>query len=305
METKADRQPLMPAGTHTGVWAAAVERSRSRDGLARFARHRLAVVGAVFVAILVLTAVFAPWITPAGYDDTRYIDKAYAFPSREHLMGVDALGRDVFSRIVYGARVSLAVSAAAMVVALVVGLPLGALGGLFGGAADWVVLRLMELFFPIPPLLLGILLMTVLGPGIQNVLIAITITAWIPICRLIRGQVLSLRERDFVVAARMSGAGTWHILTRHLLPNSMAPVIVAVTLGIPTAIMSEAGLSFLGIGVSSPTPSWGLMINDGLAYVQYYWHLAVMPALMLALTMLAFSVAGDGLRDALDPMMRS
>lgn len=279
-------------------------RSLWLDALIRFRRNKLAVLGAIFLIALGLAAVFASWITPAHYADIKYINEAYAFPSREHWMGVDALGRDFFSRIVYGARVSLAVSFAVMAVAVAIGLPLGALSGLIGGPIDWLVLRMMELFFPIPPFLLGILLMTVLGPGIQNVLIAIAITAWIPVCRLVRGQVLSLRERDFVIAARLFGAGPMHIMIRHLLPNSLAPVIVAVTLGIPSAIMSEAGLSFLGVGVSVPTPSWGQMICNGLIYINFYWHLAVIPAAMLAITMLAFSVTGDGLRDALDPMMR-
>jgi ABC-type dipeptide/oligopeptide/nickel transport system permease subunit len=216
-------------------------------------------------------------------------------------MGVDGLGRDFFSRIVYGARVSLFVGLSATLVALAIGLPLGAMSGYRGGAVDWLVLRLMELCFPIPPLLIAILLMTLLGPSLQNVLIAIAATAWIPVCRLVRGQVLSLRERDFVTAARLAGAGPLRIVLRHLLPNALAPVIVAITLGVPGAIMTEAGLSFLGVGVSAPTPSWGQMIAEGLPQLNYYWHLAVLPAAALALAMLAFSVAGDGLRDALDP----
>lgn len=274
------------------------------EALRRFSRHRLAVAGAIFIFGIVLAAIFAPWITPADYADIKYIQDAYAFPSAEHWMGVDPVGRDFFSRIVYGARVSLSVGLAATLVALVIGLPLGALSGLLGGGVDWAVLRLMELFFPLPPLLIGILLLTVLGPGLQNVLIAIAVTAWIPVCRLVRAQVLSLRERDFVISAQLTGASPYRIMVRHLIPNSFAPVIIAVTIGIPGAIMTEAGLSFLGIGIASPTPSWGQMIADGLPQLNYYWHLAVIPAAVLALTMLAFSFTGDGLRDALDPMMR-
>jgi peptide/nickel transport system permease protein/oligopeptide transport system permease protein len=251
--------------------------------------------------VLIVAALCAPLITVADYADIRFIGQAYAFPSADHWMGVDGLGRDFFSRIVYGARVSLFVGFSAMLVALAIGLPLGALSGFYGGAADWAVLRLMELFFPIPPLLIAILLMTLLGPSLVNVLIAIATTAWIPVCRLVRGQVLSLRERDFVTAARLAGASPVRIIFRHLLPNTLGPVIVAVTLGIPGAIMTEAGLSFLGVGVSPPTPSWGQMIAEGLPQLTYYWHLAVIPAGVLAITMLAFSIAGDGLRDALDP----
>jgi len=253
---------------------------------------------------MVAAAICAPLITPADYADIRFINEAYAFPSSQHLMGVDGLGRDFFSRVVYGARVSLFVGLSATLVALAIGLPLGALSGYRGAFVDWIVLRLMELFFPIPPLLIAILLMTVLGPSLQNVLIAIAATAWIPVCRLVRGQMLSLREQEFITAAKLSGASPSRIMLRYLLPNSLAPVIVAVTLGIPGAIMTEAGLSFLGVGVSPPTPSWGQMISEGLPQLNYYWHLAVIPAGALALTMLAFSVAGDGLRDALDPTTR-
>jgi peptide/nickel transport system permease protein/oligopeptide transport system permease protein len=272
------------------------------EGLRRFGRHKLAVVGAVFIAVLIAAAACAPLITPADYADIRFIGEAYTFPSAQHWMGVDGLGRDFFSRMVYGARVSLFVGLSATVVALAIGLPLGAISGYNGGAADWFVLRLMELCFPIPPLLIAILLMTILGPSLQNVLIAIAATAWIPVCRLVRGQVLSLRERDFITAARLVGTSPSRIVLRHLLPNTLAPVIVAVTLAIPGAIMTEAGLSFLGVGLSAPTPSWGRMIAEGLPQLNYYWHLAVIPAGALALTMLAFSVAGDGLRDALDPV---
>jgi peptide/nickel transport system permease protein/oligopeptide transport system permease protein len=260
------------------------------------------VAGAVVIIVMLGAAICAPLITPADYADIRFIGEAYAFPSPSHWLGVDGLGRDFFSRIAYGARVSLFVGFSATLVALAIGLPLGAMSGFRGGGVDWAVLRLMELCFPIPPLLIAILLMTVLGPSLQNVLIAITATAWIPVCRLVRGQVLSLRQRDFVTAARLAGASPFRIVLRHLLPNTLAPVIVAVTLGIPGAIMTEAGLSFLGIGVSPPTPSWGQMISEGLPQLNYYWHLAVIPAGILALAMLAFSVAGDGLRDALDPM---
>jgi peptide/nickel transport system permease protein/oligopeptide transport system permease protein len=279
-------------------------RSPWADGLRRFGQHRLAVGGALVIIVLLAAAICAPLITPADYADIRFIGEAYAFPSSQHLMGVDGLGRDFFSRIVYGARVSLFVGLSATLVALAIGLPLGAASGYRGGAVDWTVLRLMELCFPIPPLLIAILLMTLLGPSLQNVLIAIAATAWIPVCRLVRGQVLSLRERDFVTAARLAGASPFRIVLRHLLPNTLAPVIVAVTLGIPGAIMTEAGLSFLGVGVSAPTPSWGQMIAEGLPQLNYYWHLAVIPAGALALAMLAFSVAGDGLRDALDPTTR-
>ena len=271
-------------------------------GLRRFGQHQLAVVGAVFIIIVIGGAVCAPLITPADYADIRFIEDAYAFPSAQHWMGVDGLGRDFFSRMVYGARVSLFVGFSATLVALAIGLPLGAVSGYSGGVADWMVLRLMELCFPIPPLLIAILLMTLLGPSLQNVLIAIVATAWIPVCRLVRGQVLSLRELDFITAARLAGASPSRIVLRHLLPNTFAPVIVALTLAIPGAIMIEAGLSFLGVGLSAPTPSWGRMIAEGLPQLNYYWHLAVIPAGALALTMLAFSVAGDGLRDALDPL---
>jgi ABC-type dipeptide/oligopeptide/nickel transport system permease subunit len=303
MTTTSGLAQSVRRGQLPGVFAPA-GRSPWTESWQHFARNRLAVIGGLFILVIVAAAVCAPLITPADYADIRYIEDAYAFPSADHWMGVDGIGRDFFSRVVYGARVSLFVGFAATLAALAIGLPLGAVSGFRGGLVDWAVLRLMELCFPIPPLLIAILLMTVLGPSLQNVLIAIAATAWIPVCRLVRAQVLSLRERDFVTAARLAGASPLRIVLRHLLPNSLAPVIVAVTLGIPGAIMTEAGLSFLGVGVSPPTPSWGQMIAEGLSQLNFFWHLAVIPASVLALAMLAFSVAGDGLRDALDPMIR-
>ena len=274
------------------------------DAIRRFRRNKLAMFGALIVFLLVFAAIFAPWITLAGYDETKYLEEAYAFPSMKHLLGIDPIGRDYFSRIVYGARVSLMVGFLATGISSLVGIPLGALAGYLGGKADWFIMRLIEIISVIPPLLIAILFMTILGSGLQNVVLAIVITGWINVCRLVRGQILSLKERDFVIAARGLGAKSHRIIIQHLLPNSLGPIIVSMTLGIPTAIMIEAGLSFLGLGVNPPTPSWGQMINDGLSYMRFYWHLPLFPAIMVALTMLAFSFVGDGLRDALDPMMK-
>jgi ABC-type dipeptide/oligopeptide/nickel transport system permease subunit len=237
------------------------ERSLWSDARRRFSRNRLSMAAAVVVLGLIIMAVFAPWLAPTHYDKQVY-DEAWQTPSRDHWMGTDQFGRDVLSRIIYGARISLSVALVVNAVSLLIGAPFGALAGWFGGSVDYALMRVLDVMSAFPNLLLAILLMTVLGSGLVNVFIAMSITSWIGIARLVRGQILSLRERDFVMASRAIGASNRHIIMRHLVPNSLVPVIVSLTLGIPIAIMGEAGLSFLGIGVNAPTPSWGKMLNE-------------------------------------------
>jgi ABC-type dipeptide/oligopeptide/nickel transport system permease subunit len=270
------------------------------DAARRFSRNRLSMVASVFVLALLLMAVFADVLAPEGYDHQDY-NQTWLFPSWEHPMGTDPFGRSVLTRVIYGARISLAVAFITNLVAFLIGLPLGALAAWYGGVLDYVLMRVIEIVNSVPNLLLGILIMTVLGPGLRNVLFVFVVTGWMVIARLVRGQLLSLREQDYVLAARCIGAPTFRIITRHLLPNALPPLIVTVTLGIPTAIIGEAGLSFLGIGVNPPLPSWGRMLNDYLSAVQSHWYLAFFPGLMIALTMYAFTLMGDGLQDALDP----
>ncbi|MFN8593614.1 MAG: ABC transporter permease [Thermomicrobiales bacterium] len=274
------------------------------DAWQRFRANRLGSFGLAIVLLLVVMALGAPWIAPFPYDKPDFA-AAWLFPSREHLMGTDGIGRDFFSRIVYGARTSLAIGLSAQALALTIGLVLGLAAGLRGGKVDFVIMRIVDAVWAFPRMLFAIMLLTVLGSGFGNVLLAIAVTGWIPICRLTRAQLLGQRESDYVVAARALGASEERIARVHLLPNILGPIIVALTLGVPEAIFAEAGLSFLGIGINPPIPSWGQMVGESVSTIRFYWHLALFPALMIGLTMLGFVLLGDGLRDALDPRSRS
>lgn len=292
-------------------------RSLGRDAVRRFAKNKLAIAGMVMVFLLTIVAVFADdWFIalPLGRTPTPLIartpyNKGFfgptgAFPGREYWMGTDLNGRDLYSRIVFGARISLAIGLLAQFVALSIGIPLGAIAGWRGGRADFLVMRLVDIMSAIPTLLFAFLLMARLGAGFWNVMLAIGLTSWINVCRLTRAQFLSLREKEFIEAERMIGASSWRIFRMHLLPNALAPIIIALTFGIPIAIFAEASLSFLGVGINPPMPSWGQMLGrDGITNMTFYWHLALFPALMIAFTMLGFTLMGDGLRDALDPKM--
>jgi ABC-type dipeptide/oligopeptide/nickel transport system permease subunit len=276
------------------------ERGYWKDAAHRFTRNKLALIGLVAVAALIALAAFGPAITPYHYAEPIYED-ANEFPSRTHLMGTDSLGRDVLSRVLYGARVSLFVGIVVQAIGLGVGVILGSLAGVFGGWVDFIVTRSIDVMSAFPYLLLIILIMVVLGSGLVNVIVALAIASWIMPCRLTRAQFLTLREKEFVLAARAIGASDWHIIVKHLLPNCLSPLIVTVTFGIPTAVFGEAGLSFIGIGVTPPTPSWGQMVGAYYSHIQSEWHLVLFPAVMIGITMLAFTLLGDGLRDALDP----
>lgn len=278
------------------------QRTLLGDAARRFARNKMALVGLFSVGALVFLAIFADFIAPYPYDAADPAN-ALQFPSREHWMGTDEVGRDEFSRIIYGARVSLTVGLGVTAIALLIGVPLGLMAGLWGGLADFIIMRLVEVFTAIPALLLALLLLAAFGGGLLNVILALGIVAWLDATRLLRAQLLSLRERDFVLAARAMGVTDTRIALRHLLPNAIAPLIVAVSIGIPVAIFAEAGLSFLGIGVNDPIPSWGKMVGNSLSYMRVYWFLGVFPTLAIAITMLGFTFLGDGLRDAFDTRM--
>ncbi|HET8632262.1 MAG TPA: ABC transporter permease [Thermomicrobiales bacterium] len=292
--------PAAPAGAR----AAPVPRARSfwTDAAARFRRNALALVGLGIAGLLVFAALFAPFITPEPYDVAKF-GQAWQFPSPAHWLGTDGIGRDFYTRIVYGSRVSLFVGLSAQAIALLIGLPLGLIAGLRGGRADFLIMRVVDALWSFPRMLFALLILSAIGSGLQNVLLAISLTSWIPICRLTRAQLLTERERDYVLAARALGASQRRIALVHLVPNIVPPLIVALTLGIPEAIFAEAGLSFLGLGVNPPLPSWGQMVGESVSYINFYWYLALFPALAIALAMLGFTLVGDGLRDALDPRM--
>jgi oligopeptide transport system permease protein len=277
-------------------------RSFLQDATRRFFRNRLAIFGFSVVVIFLIMAIFAPLLAPFPYDKA-YFDRARLFPFQhpEHPLGTDDLGRDYLSRLIFGARTSLTVAIVVQGIALLIGIPLGALGGYFGGRVDFVITRIIDVMTAFPSLLFAILVSSVMSGGFFTVVVALSITSWIGIARLTRAQMLSLREQEYITAARALGASQWRIIIQHILPNGISPLIVAVTFGIPATIFAEAGLSFLGFGVNDPFASWGKMVGVSSAYVRVYWHMALFPTLAIALTMLGFSFMGDGLRDALDP----
>jgi ABC-type dipeptide/oligopeptide/nickel transport system permease subunit len=278
------------------------KRTLWRDAMRSFFKNKLATAGLVVILIFIFFAVFADLIAPTPYYKS-VLSETLRFPSIQHWLGTDAVGRDLLSRIIYGARTSLTVGFSVEAIAFAIGLPLGALAGLRGGWIDFVVNRILEVMTAFPSFLFAIFLMSILGTGIGNVILAIGITRWIDVCRLTRGQLLSLREREFVVAARSYGADDWRVIFRHLLPHALPPLIIMLALGIPSAIFAEAGLSFLGVGIDDPIPSWGKMVSESIGYIRVYWYLGIFPTLTIALAMLGFNFVGDGLRDALDPTM--
>lgn len=278
-------------------------RTNLQQATQRFMHHRLAMAGLAITLILILIALLAPLLAPQPY---YYSDLAQAnqFPSHQHLLGTDAIGHDFLSRMIYGVRTSLLVGFIAVLISCAIGLPLGLLAGLRGGAIDFAVMRVVDVMTAFPGILFAIFLITVVGGGVLNVIVVIGLTGWVTICRLMRAQLLSLREEEYVTAARSIGASEFSIATRHLLPNALAPMIITITLAIPTAIFAEAGLSFLGIGINEPTPSLGKMVADSAPYLRVYWHLGLFPTVAIALAMLGFTFVGDGLRDALDTRLR-
>ena len=274
----------------------------SRRRLQTFARHRLALAGAFVILALALIAIFAPFV--ANHDPNRVDLLATAQgPNRTHWLGTDDIGRDVFSRIVYGTRISLSVGLVSVTIYVLIGTVLGAVSGYFGGWIDSTIQRFTDAVMCFPSLIIIIAAVAITGPSIVNVMIVIGLLTWPGICRLVRGQFLSLREREFVEAARAMGARPSRIIFRHLLPNAVAPITVAATFGVAAAILTEAGLSFLGLGVQPPTASWGNMINtaQSAAVLQEMPWLWVPAGIMIALAVLSINFVGDGLRDAIDP----
>jgi len=263
-------------------------------------RNRAAVVGAAIILALLVMAVFANFLAPHPYAQ-QFVGGPFEKPSRALPFGTDNLGRDQLSRVIYGARISMAVGVVVQLIVLLVGVPLGALSGYAGGWLDNLIMRFTDVVYAFPDLLFVILLLAALGRSELNVFAAIAIVSWPTMARLVRSQILALKRRDFVDAARVAGASHWRVLTRHLLPNSTGPIIVAVTLGVPAAILTEAVLAFLGLGAPPPLPSWGSLVNDSLDSIFTVPLLVVFPGLVISITMLSFVFLGDGLRDALDP----
>ncbi len=268
-----------------------------------FTRNQLACAGGVVVAILVLVAVFAPWLAP--YDPHRPdVKKVLEPPSRAHPLGTDQIGRDVLSRVLYGSRVSLAVGFVSVGIATAVGVLLGAASGYHGGIVDAVIMRLVDLMLVFPRFFLLLAVLAFLQPSIWTIMAVIGLTGWMGVARLVRAEFLSLREREFVIWSQSIGASAFRIIWRHILPNAMAPVLVAMTLGIPAAILTESGLSFLGLGVQPPYATWGNILNDGKDSIEIAWWLSLYPGLAILITVLSYNLLGEGIRDALDPRLR-
>ena len=274
-----------------------------RDAFRRLLRNRLAMGGGVVIVSLVLIAIFADVLAPRPYTKTNF-GRLNEAPTRNYPLGTDQLGRDMLSRIIYGARVSMLVGLGAQIIVVSIGVPIGAVSGYLGGRADLYITRFIDVMYAFPQLLFVILVMSMLGAGLWNIFIAIGLTGWVGIARQVRAQVLALKEKEFVDAARGLGAGFARLLSRHILPNALTPIVVAVTFGIPQAIFTEAALSFIGVGINPPTPSWGQMVGEGQQYIRSYWHLCVFPSIAIAVTMLSFTFFGDGVRDALDPKLK-
>jgi ABC-type dipeptide/oligopeptide/nickel transport system permease subunit len=261
-------------------------------------------IGLYIITFLILIAIFAPILSP--YDPVNDYDltKNLQSPSKEHWFGTDWMGRDVFSRVLYGSRISLTIGLASRVVTLTIGITLGAIAGYFGGILDIIIMRIAEVMDAFPSFLFAIAISIAVGPGIYTVFFALGFVGWSGMARLIRGQFLALRQLEFVEAAHSLGASHTRIIFSEILPSCMAPVIISTTMGISGAIMAEAGLAFLGLGVQPPTPTWGSMMNFGRQYIWSSPHLIIFPGLAIALTVYGFNLFGDGLRDVLDPRMK-
>lgn len=271
--------------------------------LKRLLRNFAFTAGLLLTVSLIFVALAAPLLAP--YDpDVQDTARRLEPPSKEHLLGLDDLGRDVLSRILFGARVSLRVGFSVVILASLVGVTLGAVSGYFGGAVDLIVMRICDILLAFPGILLSIALVAVLGPSLNNVIMALAITGWVGYARLVRGQVLKVREMEYITAARALGAKSPRVIVLHVLPNVINPVIVMATLGLAGAILAEAALSFLGLGVQPPTPSWGAMLTAGRRYLGLANHLAIFPGIAIMLAVMGLNFLGDGLIDALDPKYR-
>jgi peptide/nickel transport system permease protein len=281
----------------------AQKRSLWMDAFRRLCRNKAAMLGLAILLVLFFTALFAPWIAPYHYD-AQNLREANQFPSAAHWMGTDNFGRDILSRIIYGSRISLQVGFIAVGIGAVSGGLLGAVAAFYGGVTDNVIMRCVDVLLAIPSTLLAISISAALGPGLTNAMIAVGFGTLPNYARVVRASVLTVKEQEFVEAARMVGVGDWGIILRHILPNAMAPIIVQATLGVAGAILSAAALSFIGLGIQPPVPEWGAMLSAGRSYIRDYWHIVTFPGLAIMATIFALNLFGDGLRDALDPRLK-
>ncbi len=268
-----------------------------------FIKNRMALAATIFISGMLILAVLAPVVTK--YDPSSTDSKAVlTAPSKEHFFGTDRLGRDIFSRIAYGSRISLAIGFIAVGIAVLIGIFIGAIAGYYGGRIDYLLMRFVDIMLCFPAIFLILAVISLLEPSIFNIMVIIGATGWMGIARLVRAQILTLKERDFVAAAKVMGAKDSWVISRHLIPNAIAPVLVSATLGIGGAILLESSLSFLGIGVQPPTPSWGNILMDGRSTLGVAWWLTVFPGLFILFTVLSYNILGEALRDILEPRIK-
>ncbi|MDR3280290.1 MAG: ABC transporter permease [Synergistaceae bacterium] len=279
------------------------KKSQISEILKRLLMNHAAVVGMLIMLILIFAAIFADYVAPYSYEQQN-LNEMFARPSLKHLFGTDNFGRDIFSRVIYGARISLFIGLTSVVLGCISGGALGAIAAYYGGRADNIIMRVLDVMNSIPNLLLAISLSASMGAGVGNAMIAIGITS-IPIyARVVRAAVMTVKEQEYIEAARVLGVSNRRIILRHILPNSLAPIIVQASLGIAGAIITTASLSFIGLGVVPPTPEWGGMLSAGRQYIRNHWHMVTFPGLAIMITVMSFNLFGDGLRDALDPRLK-
>lgn len=279
------------------------KKSQWKDCVRRFMKSRSAVFGFVVIVLLVICALFPQWIAPYSYDK-QVLSERFIAPCAEHLFGTDDFGRDIFSRVVYGARISLTIGVASVSFSCVIGVLLGAISGYYGNVVDNIMMRLIDIMLAIPNILLAMSIVAAMGNGLKNLIIAIGIGAISGYARIVRASVLSEKEKEYVEAARSIGASDFDIIVKHILPNCLAPIIVQATMSVAVAILSAASLSFIGLGIEPPTPEWGSMLSAGRAYIRDYWYVVTFPGFAIMITVFAVNLFGDGLRDALDPKLK-
>ncbi len=279
------------------------KRSQWLDVWMRLKKNKSALFGMFIIGLLFFCAIFADVIAPFGYDDQN-LSIALTKPNSQYWFGTDNFGRDIYSRIIYGSRISLQVGFVAVSISMVIGGALGAIAGFFGGKLDNIIMRTMDILLAIPSILLAISIVSALGPGLINVMIAVGISSIPSYSRIVRASVITLKDQEFVEAARAVGTSNFRIITKHIIPNSLAPIIVQATLGVAGAILSAAGLSFIGLGIQPPTPEWGSMLSAGRQFIRDYPHISMYPGLVIMITIFGLNLFGDGLRDALDPRLK-
>lgn len=290
-EAKKKNEFLQPSRTY---W---------QDVWQRLKKDKMALFGLIIIIVITLFAIFGPIFSPYEYDEQNF-DLSNKAPTLSHPFGTDIFGRDIFVRVMYGARISLSIGFVASIINLTIGVIYGGISGLAGGRVDNVMMRIVDILYSIPTMIYVILLMVIIGPGLKSIFITLGISYWVGMARIVRSEVLRIKQEEFVLAAKVLGTSQRRILFRHILPNAMGPIIVTLTLSIPSAIFTEAFLSFVGLGVSAPMASWGVLVNDAISSLSLYPYQLFFPAAAICITILGFNFLGDGLRDALDPKLR-